>query len=166
MSDDLRWSWCHNNRNKVQNKCNVLESSPNHLSPPAHGKIIFHETGPWYQKGCEPLSSVSSVAQSCPALWDSMNHSMPELPVHHQLPESTQTHVYWVSDAIQPSHPLSPHLLLPSILHNIGVCWEAQYKIAGWRKSLGKWRRARNTPAWCAQAEKHLLPLVMPSAKI
>jgi len=46
------------------------------------------------------------------------------------------------------------------------VCWEAQYKIAGWRKSLGKWRRARNTPAWYARAEKHLLPLVMPSAKI
>ena len=36
-----------------------------------------------------------------------MNHSMPGLPVHHQLPEFTQTHVHWVSDAIQPSHPLS-----------------------------------------------------------
>ena len=47
-----------------------------------------------------------------------------------------------------------------------GCCWEAQYKIAGWRKSLGKWRRVRNTPAWCARAEKHLLPLVMPGAKI
>ena len=45
-------------------------------------------------------------------------------------------------------------------------CWEAQYKIAGWRKSLGKWWRARNTPAWCARAEKHLLPLVMPGTKI
>ena len=49
----------------------------------------------------------SSVAQSCPNLWDSMNHSTPGLPVHHQLPESTQTHVQWVGDAIQPSHPLS-----------------------------------------------------------
>ena len=36
-----------------------------------------------------------------------MNHSIPGLPVHHQLPESTQTHVHWVSDVIQPSHPLS-----------------------------------------------------------
>ena len=36
-----------------------------------------------------------------------MNHSMPGLPVHHQLPESTQTHAYQVGDAIQPSHPLS-----------------------------------------------------------
>ena len=49
----------------------------------------------------------SSVAQLCPTLWDPMNRSMPGLPVHHQLPEFTQTHVHWVSDAIQPSHPLS-----------------------------------------------------------
>ena len=49
----------------------------------------------------------SSVAKSCPTLCDPMNHSMPGLPVHHQLLESTQTHVHWVSDAIQPSHPLS-----------------------------------------------------------
>ena len=49
----------------------------------------------------------SSVAQSCPTLCDPMNRSMPNLPVHHQLPEFIQTHVYRVSDAIQPSHPLS-----------------------------------------------------------
>ena len=50
-----------------------------------------------------------------------MNHSMPGLRVHHQLPESTQTHVHWVGDAIQPSHlPLSP-LLLPSIFPSIRV---------------------------------------------
>ena len=49
----------------------------------------------------------SSVTQSCPTLWDLMNHSTPGLPVHHQLPEFTQTHVHRVSDAIQPSHPLS-----------------------------------------------------------
>ena len=49
----------------------------------------------------------SSVAQSCPTLCDTMNHSMPGLPVHHQLPEFTQTHIHRVSDAIQPSHPLS-----------------------------------------------------------
>ena len=48
----------------------------------------------------------SSVAQSCPALCDSMNHSTPGLPVHHQLPEFTQIHVHRVSDVIQPSHPL------------------------------------------------------------
>ena len=49
----------------------------------------------------------SSVAQSCPTLCDPMNCSTPGLPVHHQLPEITQTHVHGVSDAIQPSHPLS-----------------------------------------------------------
>ena len=50
---------------------------------------------------------ISSVAQSCPTLCDLMNHSMPGLPVHHQLPEFTQTHGHWVSDAIQQSHTLS-----------------------------------------------------------
>ena len=49
----------------------------------------------------------SSVTQSCPTLCDPMNRSMPGLPVHHQLPEFTQTHVHRVGDAIQPSHPLS-----------------------------------------------------------
>ena len=49
----------------------------------------------------------SSVAQSCPNLCNPMNRSTPRLPVHHQLPESTRTHVHWVSDAIQPSCPLS-----------------------------------------------------------
>ena len=48
----------------------------------------------------------SSVAQSCPTLCDPMNFSTPGLPVHHQLPGLTQTHVHWVGDAIQPSHPL------------------------------------------------------------
>ena len=50
---------------------------------------------------------IRSVAQSCPTLCDPMNHSTPGLPVHHKLPELTQTHVHRVSDAIQPSHPLS-----------------------------------------------------------
>ena len=49
----------------------------------------------------------SSVAQSCPTLCHPMNCSTPGLPVHQQLPEFTQTHVHRVSDAIQPSHPLS-----------------------------------------------------------
>ena len=77
----------------------------------------------------------SSVAQSCLTLCNPMNRSMPGLPVHHQVPESTQTHVHQVSDAIQPSHPLScpsppalshlilccPLLLLPSIFPSIRV---------------------------------------------
>ena len=55
----------------------------------------------------------SSVAQSCPALCNPMNRSMPGLPVHHQLPESTQTHVHRVGDAIQPSHPVVPFSSCP-----------------------------------------------------
>ena len=51
---------------------------------------------------------IRSVAQSCPGLCDPMNRSMPGLPVHHQLPEFTQTHVHRVSDAFQPSYPLPP----------------------------------------------------------
>ena len=49
----------------------------------------------------------SSIIQLCPTLCDPMDCSTPGLPVHHQLPEFTQTHVHWVSDAIQPSYPLS-----------------------------------------------------------
>ena len=57
----------------------------------------------------------SSVAQSCPTLCNPMNCSKPGLPVYHQLLEFTQTHVHRVSDAIQPSHPLSsPSLLAPN----------------------------------------------------
>ena len=52
-------------------------------------------------------SSVQLVTQSCPTLCDPMDCSMPGLPVHHGLPELAQTHVHWVSDAIQTSHPLS-----------------------------------------------------------
>ena len=63
----------------------------------------------------------SSVSQSYPTFCDPMNHSTPGLPVHHQLPKSTQTHVHWVSDAIQPSHPLLPLLSLSPIFHSIRV---------------------------------------------
>ena len=53
------------------------------------------------------VSSVSSVTQSCPTLCDPKNCNTPGLPVHHHLPEFTQTHVHRVRDAIQPSHPRS-----------------------------------------------------------
>ena len=62
----------------------------------------------WYcQNGPRIMIQFSSVTQSCLTLCDSMNRSTPGLPVHHQLLEFTQTHVHWVSDAIQPSHCLS-----------------------------------------------------------
>jgi len=62
------------------------------------GRVIFE---------LEVNIQFSSVAQLCLTLCDPMDCSTPGLPVHHQLLKSTQTHVHWVSDAIQPSHPLS-----------------------------------------------------------
>ena len=84
----------------------------------------------------------SSATQSCPALCDPMNCSTPGLPVHHQLLESTETHVRWVDDAIQPSHPLSspspPALNLSqhqglfkwvSSSHHVATVWHSHYHI-------------------------------------
>ena len=74
----------------------------------------------WFMKPRQlgsPSVQFRSVTQSCRTLCDPMNRGTPGLPVHHQQPESTQTHVHRVSDAIQPSHPLSspsPAALNPS----------------------------------------------------
>ena len=87
-------------------------------SPPAWISAPRPERGGW-QLGTEGATGtmallqadssvqLTSVAQSCPTLCDPMNRSTPGLPVHHQLPEFTQTHVRRVRDAIQPSHPRS-----------------------------------------------------------
>ena len=64
---------------------------------------------------------LSSVTQSCLTLCNPMDCSTPGFPVHHQLPEPAQTHIHRVGDAIQPSHPLSSLLLLPSIFPNTRV---------------------------------------------
>ena len=101
-----------------------------HLSPASlwavwrKGSVNFHllsqEQGLSHFDFCSliyPLMpfEFSSVAQSCPTLCNPMNCSLPGLPVHHQLPEFTQTHVHRVGDAIQPSHPLSsPSLPAPN----------------------------------------------------
>ena len=91
----------------------------------------------------------SSVTQSCPSLCDPMDCSTPGFPVHHQLPELTQTHVHWVGDAIQPSpsrwcHPTIPPCVVPfssrlqsfpasgsfptiSSLHQVAKVLELQY---------------------------------------
>ena len=66
-----------------------------------------------YFRVSDKFIQFSLVAQSCPTLCDPMSCSTPGLPVHHQLPESTQTYIHRVGDAIQPSHPLPP--ILPSI---------------------------------------------------
>ena len=69
------------------------------------------------------LSFIFSLGQSlsCVRLWDPMDCSTSGFPVHHQLPESTQTYVHQVGDAIQPSHPRRPLFLLPPISSSIRV---------------------------------------------
>ena len=79
-----------------QNLCTLQVPS----SPSSHSEEGDSELNP-------DSVQFSSVAQSCPTLCDPMNCSTPGLPVHHQLPELTQTHAHRVGDAIQPSHPLS-----------------------------------------------------------
>ena len=81
---------------------------------PMFTAALFKTARTWKQSKCpsteERIKNIlfSSVAQSCPTLFDLMNRSTPGLPVHHKLPEFTQTHAHRVGDAIQPSHPLSP----------------------------------------------------------
>jgi len=77
------------------------------LSQLFHCLISPSSRGPLVPLHFLPLVWFSSVAQGCPTLCYPINRSMPDLPVHHQLLEFTQTHVHWVSNAIQPSHSLS-----------------------------------------------------------
>ena len=88
------------------------------------------------------ISSVqfSSVAQSRPTLCNPMNCSTPGLPVHHQLPEFTQTHVHRVGDAIQPSHPLLSLLLLPPIPPSIRVFSNKSTLRMRWLKHNDHWK--------------------------
>ena len=85
---------------REMNECSVLRKIVRNIS----SQFTFSKR-PW---SLLPLVQFSSVTQSCPSLCDPMNCRTPGLPVHHQLPEFTQTHaIDGVSDAIQPSHPLS-----------------------------------------------------------
>ena len=87
----------------------ILPVSHSHLPsvwmPQMYLLNIFRNGKPMV-KMISVVHKFSSVAQSCTTLCDPMNCSTPGLPVHNQLPESTQTHVHRVGDAIQPSHPL------------------------------------------------------------
>ena len=82
----------------------------------------------------------NSVSQPCPTLCDSMNCSMPGLPVHHQLPEFTQAHVHRVGDAIQPSHPLSSSLRMD---------WLDLLEVQGTFKSLLQYHSSKALILWC-----------------
>ena len=87
--------------------CLLSFLSSSNTSPPHHHPHKRQESQLGFRLFLLLLSvQFSSVVQSCPTLCNSMNRSTPGLPVHHQLLEFTQTHVYLVSDSIQPSHPL------------------------------------------------------------
>ena len=88
-----------------------------------------------------PAPQFSSVAQSCPALCDPMDCSMPGFPVHHQLLELAQTHAHRVGDAIQPSHPLStPSLPACNLSQHQGLwrwCGEKGTLLHSWWMQIG-----------------------------
>ena len=86
-----------------------------HLHLNQKSKKIQYQKEEFENHQLKIFSQFSSVSQSCLTLCDAMNRSTPGLPVHHQLLGYTQTHVHWVSDATQPSHPLSsPSPLAPN----------------------------------------------------
>jgi len=87
---------------KIKRKCNCFDGKKNITKV---NKMSYKETP--QSESFQTYFQFSSDAQSCLTLCDPMNCSTPRLSVHHQLPESTQTHVHRVDDAIQPSHPLS-----------------------------------------------------------
>ena len=98
-------------RLSVTQKClsETFHCKAYHTSQFTTGKILLFVStihSLWLQQELRS-DQIRSVAQSCLTLCDPMNCSTPGLPVHHQLPEFTQTHVHRVTDAIQPSHPLS-----------------------------------------------------------
>ena len=104
-----------------------------------------HGTMDWFQNWERSTSSMSpclfnlyaefsSVTQSCLTLCDPMNHSTPGLPVYQQLPESTQTHVHRVGDALQPLILCHPLLLLPTILPSIRVFSSESVLCTRWPK--------------------------------
>ena len=96
------WDWCGG--------IFLLELSAESLTNWS-GMLSRHQWKEWYLLrslvNVQYLASVSSVAQSCTTLCDPTDCSTPGFTAHHQLPELAQTHVHQVSDAIQPSHPLS-----------------------------------------------------------
>ena len=108
-----KWQLIFTGYNKPYNKLIVKPNRLYHSGQMEERKtsMEYEEFLSWIRRLCgwaaQAHTHFSSVTQLCPALCNPMNLSTPGLPVHHQLPEFTQTHVHWVGDAIQPSHPLS-----------------------------------------------------------
>ena len=99
------------------------ESTKNHwIIHFKKGKFLWH---------MNYFNQFSSVTQLCPTLCDPMNHNTPGLPVHHQLLESTQTHVCRVGNAIQPSHPVFPFSSCPQSFPASGSFQMSQFFASG-----------------------------------
>ena len=94
------WLWNHHQTDRGWLKAGVCTGERPELG---HVRLCLETV----QRPLSHSVQFSCVAQSCPILCNPMNCSTPDLPVHHQLLEFTQTHIHWVSEAIQPSHPLS-----------------------------------------------------------
>ena len=105
----------------------------------------------------------SSVAQSYPTICDPMNHRMPGFSIHPKLPEFTQTHVHWVSDAIQPSHPLSspsPRALNLSQHQGLFKWISSSHQVAIVLEFHTHWSTANreNSPYWtCSEWSRYTL---------
>ena len=99
----------------------------------------------------------SLVTQWCPTLCDPTDCNTPGLPVHHQLPELTQTHVHRVGDAIQPSHPLSSPLLLPpSIFPNMRVFSNESVLRIRWPNNKKRYIYTQSVLCWIVLLQKDM----------
>ena len=102
--------WLLNNRNLflIELKTGMFKSKV--VTHPVYGECVLFKLQMAFSLCPHVVGGVqfsSAQSLSCVQLWDPMDHSTPGISVHHQLPVFTQTHVHWVSEAIQPSHPLS-----------------------------------------------------------
>ena len=115
MASPTRWTWVW-----ASSRCWWWTGKPGMLESMGSQRVrhtwatelnldnnVFHSISETVSKNNEKFACCCSVGQSCPTLCDPMDCSTPGFLVHHQLPEFTQTHVHWVGDVIQPSHPLS-----------------------------------------------------------
>ena len=116
-------------KKKIDSQQNWAESREfSHTVYPYTYKISLSIFAPdgyiYYKQWCNSIFKSPSVqfSRSCPTLCNPMDCSTPALPVHHQLPEFAQSHIHWVGDAIQPSHPLSsPSLPTFSLCQHQGL---------------------------------------------
>ena len=130
--DITRWStpksdWLHSLQPKMEKLYTVSKTRPGADLAEITNSLLPNSDLNWR----EILDQIRSVTQLCPTPCDPMNCSTPGLPVHHQLPELTQNHIHRVSDAIQPSHPLSspsPPAPNPSQHQSLFLCcWKRMF---------------------------------------